>query len=143
MNFPKFKLRHNPPKLTIDIPPLDNKKIPKLRPPKKFKIGDIVCKKSRPSAPLTIWDIPSWNDWCAGMKPQWYYPYEYGLGGTSEGCALEGDLMIYNENNTVDEIFKNQFQKITPIKPSGLDIFDDGMLPHLKKDDMDNIPKAF
>ena len=152
-NLPKInsKVRPELPKLNVDIPKFKepSNKIPKIKPPKKFKIGDIVCRRSRRSLPLTIWDAPQWNDWCEGINPQWYYPYEYGLGGTSEGCALESELVMYNENNTINTInnnfdnnvsntFEKQFQKITKIdvkKPSGPDIFDDGMLPNLRNGD--------
>ena len=151
------KVHPTPPNLTIDIPPFENTtyKIPKLRPPKKFKIGDIVCRVTRRHLPLTIWNHPQWNDWCEGIKPQWYYPYDYGLGGTSEGSALEGELMIFSEKKVISEVFKNPFSEVSkmddfilnntiekPPKDSvGVDIFDDEMLTSMNE--LDNIPKAF
>ena len=71
-----------------------------VRPPHQFKIGDIVVKYSRPNKALRIWQEPRWNNWTVGSD-QWMYDYEYGLGGSSEGSALESELRLAPNNSCI------------------------------------------
>ena len=59
------------------------------RPQQKYNKGDWI--KTNSGREGRICEDPEWNDWCE-RKPQWYYTYEYGLGGTSEGSILELDI---------------------------------------------------
>ena len=63
------------------------------RPPPKFKLGDLVARHARPTQALRIWNEPRWTNY-TGQREQWMYDYEYGLGGTSEGAALESELRL-------------------------------------------------
>jgi hypothetical protein len=64
------------------------------KPKQKFKINDIVSCKWKGT--YRIYDVPQWNNWSRkdGYMPQWLYPIEYGLGGTSEGFGMEIDLSL-------------------------------------------------
>jgi len=66
----------------------------KIRPKPKFKNGDSVIINS--SRRGFIYGNPVWNNWTIVTKtmPQWYYNYDYGLGGTSEGSALEYSIKL-------------------------------------------------
>ena len=56
-------------------------------PKKKFSVGDIVTISGR-GGTFHIYAEPSWSN----EHNQWLYPYDYGLGGTSEGFGLEYNM---------------------------------------------------
>tara|TARA_B100001769_G_C21708450_1_gene390614 strand:+ start:126 stop:359 length:234 start_codon:yes stop_codon:yes gene_type:complete len=62
-----------------------NNKIVKKK--KKFSVGDIVTISGR-GGTFHIYAEPSWSN----EHKQWLYPYDYGLGGTSEGFGLEYNM---------------------------------------------------
>ncbi len=64
-----------------------------LPPEPKYKKYQTI-KLSNGSIGL-IDDKPIWNNW-SNIKPQWYYQYSYGLGGTSEGYILESAIIPAN-----------------------------------------------
>ena len=67
------------------------------KPKPKYKIHDSIKLKSGRKG--MICSEPVWNDWCEsmGVKPQWYYNYDYGL-MRSEGSVLEQDIQGLNKD---------------------------------------------
>jgi hypothetical protein len=66
-----------------------------LHPKPIYNKGQLVARSSLPHKALHIYDNPHWSeDW-----QQWLYPYDYGLGLTSEGSALEGELILAPEGS--------------------------------------------
>ena len=79
-------------------------------PLQKYKVGDSVRLHGGrgPRCDLHIYGAPQWGSWLA--HPEWVYPYDYGLGNTSEGFALESSLRkidIQNKTNT-DSLFTSR-----------------------------------
>ena len=66
------------------------------KPVPKFKKGDFVQSSYKGTTLLHIYNEPSWSD----TYNTWNYPYDYGLGNTSEGFALEFSLRKYNQIST-------------------------------------------
>ena len=66
------------------------------KPMPKFKKNDIVQSSYKGNTILHIYDEPQWSD----TYNTWNYPYDYGLGNTSEGFALESSLRKYKPENT-------------------------------------------
>ena len=62
-------------------------------PEKKFSAHDIVTITGRGET-FHIYAEPSWSN----KHNEWLYPYDYGLGGTSEGFALERDMKSFEKN---------------------------------------------
>lgn len=54
-------------------------------PKSKYKKGDCVFSTLLGKIPLHIYEDPQW----CNVNNTWCYAYDYGLGGTSEGYALE------------------------------------------------------
>ena len=61
------------------------------KPEPKYKNRDYIELKSGRKG--WIRSDPVWNDWCEsmGIKPQWYYDYDYGIAG-NDGSVLEEDI---------------------------------------------------
>jgi hypothetical protein len=53
----------------------------------KFSVNDIVSLRGRGGG-YHIYDRPSWNI----RYSEWVYPFDYGLGNTSEGSARESQM---------------------------------------------------
>ena len=62
-------------------------------PKKKFSIHDIVTIEGR-GGTFHIYAEPSWSN----EYNQWLYPYDYGLGGASEGYGLEKELKLFKRS---------------------------------------------
>ena len=61
------------------------------KPMPKFKKGDLVQSSYKGNTILHVYDEPQWSD----THNTWNYPYDYGLGNTKEGFALESSLRNY------------------------------------------------
>lgn len=61
----------------------------------KFNVGDIVTITGR-GGTFHIYDKPSWSK----EYNQWLYPYDYGLGGTSEGFGLECNMKLAKDEKS-------------------------------------------
>ena len=59
----------------------------------KFKKNDIVFSSLLGKTRLHIYQEPQW----CNINKTWSYAYDYGLGGTSEGFALEHLLKTANK----------------------------------------------
>ena len=74
------------------------------RPGPKYTSGQtmVVSGSSRPDTGkvVSLYGVPQWSDWTE-HPPQWLYNYDYGLGGTSEGVALECHLRPAPPNSYV------------------------------------------
>ena len=68
---------------------------PRSKPPPRYQINQSVARRSRPQRALHISESPHW----CKSRGQWKYPYEYGLGFTSEGSAFENELMLAPPNS--------------------------------------------
>ena len=65
-------------------------------PSPKFKVGQFVNIRGRKGM-FHIYTPPIWNE----KFKQWSYPYDYGLGNTSEGYEIESCLeLISNKDKT-------------------------------------------
>ena len=70
---------------------------PSLHPKPIYNKDQLVARRSRPHKALHIYDNPHWSEeW-----QQWIYHYDYGLGLTSEGSALEGELILAPEGSVL------------------------------------------
>ena len=58
--------------------------------PAIYKKDQLVARRNRPRQALHIYNEPYWSK----IHGQWCYDYDYNLGLTSEGSALEGELII-------------------------------------------------
>jgi len=78
------------------------------RPAPKYKVGDSVISEIRKYTTYHINASPSWHSKLA----QWYYSYEYGLGGYSEGFIIETDIIglaaipYHQLSNQLDTVYK-------------------------------------
>ncbi len=66
------------------------------RPKPKFKKGDSVFSAWKGKTRLHIYQDPQW----CNVNNTWNYAYDYGLGGTSEGFALEH--VLYRKLSTAN-----------------------------------------
>ena len=66
-------------------------------PKAKFKLGDIVIKTTNSRQGLRLYQPPHY----CHERHTYLYPYEYGLGGTSEGWALESQLRLAPPGTTI------------------------------------------
>jgi len=64
-------------------------------PETKFSVGDIVTITGR-GGTFHIYDKPSWSK----EYNQWLYPYDYGLGNTSEGYGLECNMKLAKDEKS-------------------------------------------
>ena len=71
----------------VDPVPLDTDNVVA---PAIYKKGQLVARRSKPGQALHIYNEPYWSK----IHGQWCYDYDYNLGLTSEGSALEGELII-------------------------------------------------
>ena len=74
------------------------------RPEPKYKSGQtmVLSGSGRPDAGkvVNLYGVPQWSDWTE-HPPQWLYNYDYGLGRTSEGSALECHLRPASPNSHI------------------------------------------
>lgn len=67
------------------------------RPPPRYRKGELVAHSSNPRQALHIYNEPYWSS----SHGQWMYDYDYNLGLTSEGSALQGSLIPAPKNSVL------------------------------------------